>query len=134
MARLQHDAEEAAKARQRERDEDALDGFEVEESVDDDEEEKGFDPQEALLFVYLCSHVAEISKGKMIAGTYLVASDTKWTSKEALAHSALRLETLASALADIQVLMDSVNISSLFFLLVLSRKRCRRRARLSSDT
>lgn len=114
MARVQHETEEAAKARQRRRDEDAIDGFEVDESVNDDEEE-AFDPQEALLFVYLCTHVAEISKGKTIAGTYLVASDTKWTSKEALAHSALRLETLASTIADIQVCMDSVGISSFFF-------------------
>lgn len=44
----------------------------VETSIDQEE----FDPQEASLFVYVCTHSAEITKGKGIAGSYLVASDT----------------------------------------------------------
>ena len=70
------------------------------------EEEKveEFDPQEASLFVYICTHSAEITKGKGIAGSYLVASDTSWKSKEQLASSAVPLETFAEAIGRIQVI------------------------------
>lgn len=66
-----------------------------------DEEE--FDRKEASLFVYVCTHSAEITKGKGVAGSYLVASDTSWKSKEELARTAISLEAFAGAIARIQV-------------------------------
>lgn len=124
MARLQREAEKRAKDLQTRRGEDGDDdsGGNT-DSEGHDEEEEEFDPQEALLFVYVCTHAAEISKGKAIAGTYLVTSDTSWTSKEALSRSALRLETLTSVIADIQVLLTNVVcVNSLSILPYCDRK------------
>ncbi|CAN0564636.1 unnamed protein product, partial [Ectocarpus sp. 12 AP-2014] len=56
-----------------------------------------------LLLVYVCTHVAVISKGKGVAGTYLVATDTSWKSREQLATSAVLLETFAAAIERIQL-------------------------------
>lgn len=66
-------------------------------------EDKEFDPQQAVLLVYVCTHSAEITKGKNVAGAYLVASDTSWKSKEELAKTAFSLEDFAEAIATIQV-------------------------------
>lgn len=66
-------------------------------------EDEEFDPQEAVLLVYVCTHAAEITKGKNVAGAYLVASDTSWKTKEELAKTALSLEDFAEAIATIQV-------------------------------
>lgn len=66
-------------------------------------EDEEFDPQEAVLLVYVCTHAAEITKGKHVAGAYLVASDTSWKSKEELANTACSLEDFAEAIATIQV-------------------------------
>lgn len=66
-------------------------------------DQKEFDAKEASLFVYVCTHSAEITKGKDIAGSYLVASDTSWKSREELARTAIPLETFAGAIARIQV-------------------------------
>lgn len=75
--------------------------------------------------MYVCTHAAEVKKGKKIAGTYLVASDTSWTSKEALSRSALRLEALTSVIADIQVLMRNVvRVDSLSMLHTAMGKSC----------
>ncbi|CAN0021311.1 unnamed protein product [Ectocarpus sp. 12 AP-2014] len=65
---------------------------------EEEEEEEEFDPEEGLLLVYVCTHVAVISKGKGVAGTYLVATDTSWKSREQLAISAVLLETFAAAI------------------------------------
>ena len=75
-------------------------GVEEEQYMEEDEE---FDPQEAVLLVYICTHTAEITKGKNVAGAYLVASDTSWKSKDELAKTALPLEDFAKAIAAIQV-------------------------------
>lgn len=98
---MQREAETRATALQKALDDDQ--NWESGEDTDHEEEEQKFDPEEALLFVYICTHVAEITKGKATAGTYVVMSDTSWMSKEALAGSALRLETFTSAIADIPV-------------------------------
>ncbi|CAM9743982.1 unnamed protein product, partial [Ectocarpus fasciculatus] len=73
------------------------------EEEEEEEEEEEFDPEEGLLLVYVCTHVAVISKGKGVAGTYLVAADTSWKSKEQLANSAVLLETFAAAIDRIQL-------------------------------
>lgn len=74
---------------------------EEEETQEDDDGE--FDPLEGLLLVYICTHTAEITKGKGVAGTYLVTSHTSWVSKEQLAKTAIPLETFAEAIGRIQV-------------------------------
>lgn len=120
MARLKKESERRTKALRKEQKARALERKRVESTAQGDdepgidspdtsreeenaEEEENFDPQEALLVIYICTHAAEITKGKKVAGTYLVASDTSWTSKEDVARTAVRLETFAEAIADIQV-------------------------------
>lgn len=83
---------------------------------EDDDEEEEFDPEKGLLLVYVCTHVAVISKGKAVAGTYLVAADTSWKSKEQLATSAVLLETFAAAIDRIQVNWGGWNTASCFML------------------
>lgn len=61
------------------------------------------DVAEALLVVFICTHGAEITKGKKVAGGYFVTSDTSWRSKEALSRTALRLDFFAEAIAAIKV-------------------------------
>ena len=82
-------------------------GWEEEEDEDEEEEEEEeeeeFDPQEGLLFVYVCTHAAVVTKGKGVAGTYFVTTDTSWKSKEQLAKTAVPLETFSASLAGIQV-------------------------------
>lgn len=75
------------------------------ESESEDEREE-FDPAEALILVYICTHAAEISKGKGVTGAYLVASNTSWRSKEELARTAFSLEAFAQAISCIKVWND----------------------------
>lgn len=74
-----------------------------EKDEEKDEEEEQFDPEEGLLFVYVCSHAAVVTKGKGVAGTYFVTADTSWKGKEQLAKTAVLLETFAASIAGIQV-------------------------------
>lgn len=74
-----------------------------EEDEEEDDEEEEFDPQEGLLFVYVCTHAAVVTKGKGVAGTYFATTDTSWKSKEQLAKTAVPLETFAAAVAGIPV-------------------------------
>ncbi|CAM9519588.1 unnamed protein product, partial [Ectocarpus sp. 8 AP-2014] len=80
-----------------------VDSEEEDGDEEEEEEEEEFDPEEGLLLVYVCTHVAVISKGKGVAGTYLVATDTSWKSREQLATSAVLLETFAAAIDRIQL-------------------------------
>lgn len=75
-----------------------------EEGEEGEQKEEEFDPQEALILVYICTHAAEITKGKGVAGTFLVTYDTSWKSKETLARTAVPIETFANAIAGIQVI------------------------------
>lgn len=74
-----------------------------EEGEEEEDKEEEFDPQEALVLVYICTHAAEVTKGKGAVGTYLATYDTSWKSKEMLAKTAVPIETLAEAIAGIQV-------------------------------
>ncbi|CAM9421334.1 unnamed protein product, partial [Discosporangium mesarthrocarpum] len=74
-----------------------------EEKEEEEEEEKEFKKEEALLLIYVCTHVAHVTKGKGTAGIYLVGSDTSWQSKETVARTSLRLEDFAKAIASVQV-------------------------------
>ncbi|CBJ48320.1 hypothetical protein Esi_0002_0051 [Ectocarpus siliculosus] len=80
-----------------------VDSEEEDGDEEEEEEEEEFDPEEGLLLVYVCTHVAVISKGKGVAGTYLVATDTSWKSREQLATSAVLLQTFAAAIDRIQL-------------------------------
>ncbi|CAM9298189.1 unnamed protein product [Ectocarpus sp. 13 AM-2016] len=80
-----------------------VDSEEDDGDEEEEEEEEEFYPEEGLLLVYVCTHVAVISKGKGVAGTYLVATDTSWKSREQLATSAVLLETFAAAIDRIQL-------------------------------
>lgn len=80
-----------------------------EDGEDEEDEEAEFDPQEGLLFVYVCTHAAVVSKGKGVAGTYLVTTDTSWKSKEQLAKTTVLLETFAAAIAGIQVRLEKAS-------------------------
>lgn len=79
-----------------------------------EEEEEEFDPKNAQLLVYICTHVAEITRGKGIAGTYLVASNTSWKSKEELAKTAVLLDTFAEVIAGIQVQKHAIRPQLVF--------------------
>lgn len=90
-------------AAKQEEEEEISDGEEHKEEEKEGEKEEDFDPEEGLLFVYVCTHAAVVSKGKGVAGTYLIAANTSWKSKEQLAKTAVLLETFAAAVARIQV-------------------------------
>lgn len=84
-------------------------GKEEDEEIREEEEEEEFDPQEAVLLVYVCTHAAEITKVKNVAGAYLVASDTSWQSKGELVKTSISLEVFAEAIAAVQVQATILN-------------------------
>lgn len=108
VARLREEGERQDKNKGQE----AVDSEEEDGDEEGEKEEEEFDPEEGLLLVYVCTHVAVISKGKGVAGTYLVATDTSWKSREQLATSAILLETFAAAIDRIQVQWEWWNTAS----------------------